>query len=299
MLDRLGRRKEQAAPLAEDLEQVKQAATLLEMAARFRQIYESQKSLAKRFGTIVEELRLGEDRNRRLLPSLAETQDKNRKALDDFKTELRRRAEALPNDNPNLAPLVDSALMFLQELELAAPETLMDAASAHGKAGQANDAFTNAELARALLERLMSEPEPFPQAAKGQAPEFKIPRPDVNATLKQLLEGLLAQTPGQGDQPGGGGQGLGGSGPSGNTTPGFPMDLPVVGPDRLQFDPLATESGSGGGEDGKTGPVPPLPTTAESGTLKPDPKRNGEASTLTPEPIPELYREAVKRFLTP
>ena len=299
MLDRLGRRQGQAAPLAEDLEQVKQAATLLEMAARFRQIYESQKSLAKRFGTIVEELRLGEDRNRRLLPSLAQTQDKNRKALDDFKTELRRRAEALPNDNPNLAPLIDSALKFLQELEIAAPETLMDAASAHGKAGQANDAFTNAELARALLERLMSEPEPFPQAAKGQAPEFKIPRPDVNATLKQLLEGLLAQNPGQGDQPGGGGQGLGGSGPSGNTAPGFPMDLPVVGPDRLQFDPLATESGSGGGEDGKTGPVPPLPTTAESGTLKPDPKRNGEASTLTPEAIPELYREAVKRFLTP
>ena len=45
---------------------------------------------------IVEEFRHGEDQNRRLLPSLAETQEKNRRALDDFKVELRRRAEALP-----------------------------------------------------------------------------------------------------------------------------------------------------------------------------------------------------------
>jgi len=304
LLERLGRRQAQAAPLAQDLEQIRQAATLLEMAARFRQIYESQKSLAKRFGVIVEELRLGEDRNRRLLPSLAETQQKNRKALDDFKTELRRRAEALPNDNAALTPLVDSALRFLTELDLAAPETLMDAAATHGKAGQANDAFTNAELARALLERLMSEPEPFPQACQGQAPQFDIPRPDVNATLQQLLEGLLAQNPGQGGQPGPGGQGPGGqgpggSGPSGNAASGFPMDLPVVGPDRLQFDPLATHSGNGGSNNNRTGPVPPLPTTAESATLKPTPSRQGEASTLTPEAIPEPYREAVKRFLSP
>lgn len=301
MLDRLGRRQQQAAPLALDLEQLRQATTLLEMAARFRQIYESQKSLAKRFANIVEELRLGEDRNRRLLPSLADTQEKNRKTLDDFKSELRRRAEALPNDNPNLTPLLNSALKFLTELDIAAPETLMAAAAAHGKAGQANDAFTNAELARALLERLMSEAEPFPEACKGQAPPFDIPRLDVNSTLQQLLEGLLAQNLGQGNgqQPGGQGQGLGGFGPSGDATSGFPMDLPVVGPDRLQFDPLATESGKGGGDMAKTGPVPPLPTTAESTTLKSHPNSKGEASTLTPAAIPEPYREAVKKFLTP
>ena len=300
MMERLGRRQEQAKPLADDLEQVRQEATLLEMAAKFRKIYEDQKSLAKRFGTIVEELRQGEDRNRRMLPSLAETQQKNRQALDDFKAELKRRAEALPNDNPNLVPMVDSALKFLNDLNAAAPETLMDAAINHGKAGQANDAYANAEHARALLERLLSEPEPFPQAANGQAPEFKVPRPDVNATLKQLLEGLLAQNPGQGngDQPGGQGQGPAGTGPTGGPASGFSMDLPVVGPDRLQFDPLAS-AGNGGGDKGRTGPVVPLPNTAENGTLKPDTNRKGEASTLTPESIPEPYRKAVQKFLTP
>ena len=300
MLERLGRRQEQAQPLADDLEKLREEATLLEMAAKFRQIYEDQKSLAKRFGTIVEELRLGEDRNRRLLPSLADTQQKNRQALDDFKTELKRRLEALPKDNEDLTPLADSALKFLNDLDTAAPESLMDAATTHGKAGHASDAFSNAELARALLERLMSQPEPFPEAANGQAPEFKIPRPDVNATLKQLLEGLLAQNPGQGDgdKPGGQGNGPAGIAPSGGPASGYSMDMPVVGPDRLQFDPLA-KAGNGGGEKGRTGPVPPLPSTAENGTIKPDATRKGDPSTLTPETIPEPYRKAVQKFLTP
>ena len=300
MMDRLGRWRELEQPLAEDLERVRQQASLLEMAARFRRIYEDQRSLAKRFGAVVEELRLGEDRNRRLLPSLAETQQKNREALDGFKTELKRRAEALPNDNPNLEPLLDSARKFLTELDTAAPETLMDAATQHGKAGQANDAFANAERARALLERLLAEPEPFPQAANGQAPASDIPRPDVNATLQQLLEGLLAQNAGQGqgNQPGGQGQGPAGMGPNGNPGSGFAMDLPVVGPDRLQFDPLAS-AGNGGGDHGRTGPVAPLPDTAENGTLTPDRTRKGDAATLTPENIPEPYRKAVQQFLTP
>jgi hypothetical protein len=288
MLERLGHQKPQFKQLDADVEQVNQAAALMEMAARFRAIYESQKSLAKRFAIIVEELRQGEDRNRRLLPSLADTQEKNRTALDEFKTELRRRAEALPNDNPNLAPLIESALKFLNELDLAAPESLMDAAAAHGKAGQANDAYTNAELARALLERLMSEPEPFPQACKGQSPKFDVPQPDLNATLQQLLEALLNQNPGSNENPGPPGQGTGGFSPSGNPASGFPMDLPVVGPDRLQFDPLNSASGKTGGNQGKTGPVPPLPNTAESGTLKPNSKTGGDPSTPHPETNPEL-----------
>ncbi|MCX6878862.1 MAG: hypothetical protein NTW21_34380 [Verrucomicrobia bacterium] len=300
MLKRLGRQQPQAEQLDEDVNKVNQTATLLEMAAKFRQIYESQANLAKRFGTIVEELRQGDDQNRRLLPSLAETQEKNRLALDDFKTELRRRAEALPKDDPDLTPMLDSALKFLDDLTEAAPESLMDAAAKHGKAGDAADAYANAERARALLERLLSEPEPFPQAAKGQAPQFNIPRPDINQNLQQLLDALLGQNPGQGkgEQPGGQGQGPAGPGLAGAPGGGFPMDLPVVGPERLQFSDAAP-AGSGRNGEGQTRPVQPLPATAEVGTLKPTTTRQGQATTATPEAIPEPYRQAVRKFLTP
>ena len=300
MLERLGRQQPHAEQLGDDVHKVNQAAIVLEMAARFRQIYESQTSLAKRFGSIVEELRRGDDQNRRLLPSLADTQQKNRAALDDFKIELRRRAEAIPNDDPDLTPLIDSALKFLDELDEAAPETLMDAAAQHGKAGDATDAFTNAERARALLERLLSEPEPFPQAAKGQAPQFDIPRLDVNQNLQQLLDALLGQNPaqGQGKQPGEQGQGPAGKGLAGAPGGGFPMNLPVVGPERLQF---AEPPSAGGGRNGgdQSAAPPALPSTAESGTLKPTVTRQGQSTTTTPETVPEPYREAVKKFLTP
>lgn len=300
MLRQLGKQQKQAEQLDEDVAFAREVARILEMAARFRQIYDNQVSLAKRFGTIVKEFRMGENQNRRLLPSLGETQEKNRAALDQFKAELRLRLEALPEGMPELAPLADSATQFLTDLGAAAPETLMDAAAGHAKVGQANDAFTNAERARELLERLLSEPEPFPEAVMGKAPEFDLPNPDVNANIEQMLKALLGQNPGNPGEGQAQGEGLGqgGAGLQGAAAGGVPMDLPVVGPERLQFAPLAGSSRSGDGK-GRTGPVAPLPETAESGQIRPTETRQGESSTLSPESIPESYREAVKRFLTP
>lgn len=300
MLKRLGQRQEQAERLNADVGLAREVGKILEMAARFRQIYENQKSVAKRFGTIVREFQLGENQNRRLLPSLADTQEKNRKALDDFKIELKLRLEAIPGGEPMLAPLVNSAFQFLTDLDAAAPETLMDAATTHGRAGQANEAFTNAERARELLERLLSKPEPFPEAVMGKAPEFDIQNPDVNANIEQMLKALLGQNPGNpGDgQAPGGGLGMGGAGADGAPMSGMPMDLPVIGPERLDFQPLADGSKPGDGK-GRTGAVAPLPETAEAGTIRPTETRQGESSTISPESIPESYREAVKRFLTP
>ena len=76
------------------------------------------------------------------------------------------------------------------------------------------------------------------------------------------------------------------------------MNLPVVGPDRLQFDD-SPGGGDGRNGDGKTAPVHPLPSTAENGVIKPTETRQGQSTTSTPDAIPEPYREAVKRFLTP
>ncbi len=300
LLEKLGQRKPQEQQLDEDVALARKAASILEMAAKFRQIYENQVSMAKRFGSIVQEFRQGDDQNRRLLPSLADTQTHIREALIEFKTELHRRLDAA-GDEPMLESLVESAMQFLTDLDAAAPETLMDAAAGHAKVGEATDAYANAELARAQLERLLSKPDEFPKAAMGGAPEFKVARPDVNATIEEMLEALLGQNPGGqgGGQPGGeGAQRPGGFGGQGVAGGGFPMDLPVIGPDRLQFEPAPGLGDSGNG-NGRTGPIPPLPETAETGTLENSGDRHGKSSTVSPESIPEPYREAVKRFFTP
>lgn len=300
MTERLGRQQEQEQQLDQDANAVRTASAFLEMAAKFRQIYENQVSVAKRFRGIVEELRHGENQNRRMLPSLAEAQRKNREALEAFKIELKKRLDEVDPNDPTLQSFIESAADFLNELQAAEPETLMDAASNHGKAGQANDAFTNAELARALLERLLSEPEPFPEAVMGKAPELGLPNPDVNETLQQMLEGLMGQNPSEGEpNPGqGGAQGMAGRGGNGAAANGIPMNLPVVGPDRMQFEPLGGPSKNGTG-NGRPGAVAPLPETAETGILPSTENRQGTNPTLSPESVPEPYREAVKRFFTP
>lgn len=300
MLGRLGQRQKEEEQLDRDVDFAQDAGRILEMAARFRQILENQTSLSKRFGTIVKEIREGQNQNRRLLPSLAETQDKNRAALDAFKVELKKRLDEIPLGEGPLQPLADSAFNFLAELDAAAPETLMDAASAHGKAGRSNDAFTNAELARELLERLLSKDDPFPAAARGQAPDFGPGMEDVGKTIEQMLQALLNQNRGEGagGQQGENGGGMGGGGPQGAATAGIPTNLPVIGPERLEFQPLASGSKPGDGK-GVPGQVAPLPETAEAGRIKPAETRQGESSTLSPESVPEPYREAVKRFFTP
>ena len=184
MLDRLGRRKPQLDQLQLDAALIRKAGSLLEMAAKFQAIYQSQVSLAQRFDKIHREIARGNDQNRRMLPLLADTQQKNREALDAFATELKKRAEAL--DDPALVPLRDSALAFVEALAMSDPGSVMDLAIDAGRNGRAGDAFANAELARALLEQLMQkQDDAFCQACQGQCMKFSITHPDVQQTMRQ------------------------------------------------------------------------------------------------------------------
>jgi hypothetical protein len=299
MRDRLGAREQEHRQLQQDAKMVADAGKILEMSAKFQQIYQTQVSLSKRIRTIAEEIHKGNDQNRRLLPALAETQDKNRQALDEFASELKKRADACKD--PALAPLVESSLQFLEALRLADPQSVMESGAKAGRLGVANDAFVQAELARGLLETLMQQEEnEFSQACQGQCMKFSIPRPDVNATMQQLLEGLMCQNPGMSPNQGqgGGGMGGGGTGPTGNAAPGFStMDLPVVGPQRMMFEP-ASMSGSADGK-GQTMPGKQAATAAESESMKPSERPRETQSAPDPESVPEPYREAVKRYFDP
>ena len=298
MRERLGAREEEHRQLQADAKQVAEAGKVMEMAAKFQQIYQNQVSITNRIKTIAKEIHQGNDQNRRLLSSLAETEEKNRQALDEFAAELQKRAESL--GDPALAPLKDSALQFLEDLKQANAQSAMDGAAQAGKQGDANGSFTQAELARSLLEGLMhKENDPFAQACKGQCMQFSV-APDVNGTMQQMLEGLMCQNPGMtpNQGQGGGGMGGGGTGPTGNAAPGFGMpDVPVVGPQRMMFEP-ASMGGSADGK-GQTRPGKPMATAAESETMKPVEKPRETQSAPDPEMVPEGYREAVKKYFEP
>jgi hypothetical protein len=298
MLERLGAREDEQKQLQQDAALMAEAGKILEMAAKFQQIYQTQESLSKRIRTIAEEIHKGNDQNRRLLGSLADTQEKNREALDEFAAELKKRAEE--TKNPALQDMVASTEEFLQALALSNPQSVMDLGAKSGRQGASEDAYVQAEMARAMLETLMSKPNPFAQACQGQCQKFQVPFPDVNQTMQQLLEGLMCQNPGYnpGQGQGGGGMGGGGTGPTGNAAPGFSTpDVPVLGPQRMMFEP-ASLGGSTDGK-GKTAGANPLAQAAESESLKPTEKPVETNIAPDPESIPEPYREAVKKYFTP
>lgn len=298
MLERLGARQEEQQQLQKDAALMAEAGKILEMSAKFQQIYQTQESLSKRIRTIAEEIHKGNDQNRRLLSSLADTQEKNREALDEFAAELQKRAEAI--ENPALKDMVASTEEFLQALRMSNPQSVMDLGAKSGRQGASEDAYVQAEMARAMLETLMSKPNPFAQACKGQCQKFQVPFPDVNKTMQQLLEGLMCQNPGYtpGDGQGGGGMGGGGTGPTGNAAPGFStLDVPVLGPQRMMFEP-ASLGGTTDGK-GKTAGANPLAEAAESETLSPTEKPVETQVAPDPQSIPEPYRDAVRRYFTP
>ncbi len=297
MRDRFGKNQPQMEELQKDAAAIAEAGKLLEMAAKFQQIYQTQQSLVKRMNALAMEIARGNDQGKRLLASLGETQEKNREALDEFSRELEERANSLTN--PMLAPMRDSALEFLQQLKLSDPGGVMSAAASYAREGLSNDAATNAELARAMLETLMSQPSPFPKACKGQCMKFAIPNPDVNLTMQQLLEALMCQNPGMSPNQGtgAGGMGIGGTGPTGSAMPGFSIsDLPVIGPERMLFQP-ASLGASGSGQSKNSRPKS-LVTKAESGAIKPSENRDGSSGAPAPEAVPAIYRDAVKRYFS-
>jgi len=304
MMKRLVKPESDMTNMQQDAAKVAEMGKLLEMAAKFREIYQTQESLVRRISTIREEMRKGMDQNRRLLPSLADTQEKNRKALDEFAVELKKRAEAMPDDEM-FQPMKDSALQFVEALTQADPGSAMDSATSAGRASDLGGMLQSAELARAILERLMQKQEPFPQACQGQCPSFSVPHPDMNETMAQLLAGMCRSS-GMGTQPGegmgmgaGGSSAMGGFGPTGSPMAGYAMmDLPVVGPDRMRFD-AASMGGQGGGKDGQTPGRKGLPVKTENSAMKPGDQRTGDTPPPPVENVPEAYREAVKRYFTP
>lgn len=307
MIRRLGARKQQQQQMERDAELMAQSSTLLEMAARFRKIYKTQESITKRIHTIAREIRKGIDHNSRLLASLADTQDQNREALDEFAAELARRLTKI--DRPELESVKQAAQDFLDALKLTDPQSVMTLAAEAGRNGNSSDAYVQAELARAMLEKLMERPDEFAAACKGQADGFDFEIPDVAQAMQQLLEGLMKQNEGEQGGQGQGGQGQPGFGQGqgrgqggfgfgfgGNGQPGFSMmDAPVVGPERMSLAP-AQAGGSGDG-DGKQGTGKrPEDMVRENSNWQPGDIVDQSRHSPDPRSVPEPYREAVKLY---
>ncbi|MBK1829235.1 hypothetical protein JIN77_00715 [Verrucomicrobiaceae bacterium R5-34] len=295
MQQRLGGAQKKAEQAELDAELVRKVGDVMEMASRFKKIYNTQQSIVERMGTIAKEVAGGNTRNSGQLDGLARVQDRNRDALEQFALDLKKRAEALPDDFGQMKLDVHEFLQKLEELDIPDP---MHTSSEMARKGKSLDAATNALLALSLLERMMNQPDNgFSSMCRGDGPPKFGVKPDVAGTMHQMLDSLMKRAQGQGKgKTGGAGGGVGGSGQDGFSVAGNDVNIPVYGPDRLAFS--ETSSGKSTASSSKRGVGVQRSSQKPADQIAPDQHRKSENAKLLPENIPAKYRNAVKRYFS-
>lgn len=286
----------------EDADLLQQVGEVLEKAAEFNRLVESQRSLVTRLSTIAKEVYLGNTQNTAQLKPLALTQERNREALENLTEEL---AETIKDFPEELAEMKRGTEAFLEKYESLDIPSAMNRASSAARDGQSNTSAKAAILALELMEQLMEEGDNFGEMCQGNMPGSCTGGAceGLGSTMSQLLESLIAQAlsrngmgskPGSGSSPGGGV----GMSPSGFATQGFERQIPVFGPDRLAFESSVKSQSGEGGENGST-PKKKENAVAESNSVRPDEHRDASTADTPEFKVPEKYRQALKVYFTP
>lgn len=293
MRERLGGATKEAEALQEEAELAKAFGGIAEMAAKFRRVQETQQSIEQRILVIVKEVNKGILRNTSQLEGLAEVQERNRKELTEIAKELKKRNEALPDELTDLRVAVVDFLTRYQILEI--PSAMAGTRDA-GKRGESVQAWQQAQLSRQLLEQLLGPENAFSQMAQGNGLPGSC-RCNCAGTMQQLLEALMAQRGGEGQSgAGGAGGGIGGTGRDGSAAPGHSMvDIPMIGPNRMSFEPQAM---AGAGGEGQSGVQPGLKQASEQESLQAEEEEESRFGEKSERPVPEKYREAVKNYFS-
>ena len=155
MKKRLGEVQKKSDQVLVDAEIVRKVGRVMEMAATFKKIHRTQKSLVERIGTIAEEVSKGNTTNTAQLANLGRQQELNRKALMDLAGELKKRAAALPPGFEKMQQDTQEFLDTLKQLDIPEP---MQAAADFSKKGKSVDTSANAMLALSLMEQLVNKP---------------------------------------------------------------------------------------------------------------------------------------------
>ncbi len=156
MQKNLGGAQKKAEQVEMDAEVVKKVGDVMAMAAQFRRIHNTQKSLVERINVIAKEVAMGNTTNTAQLANLGRQQELNRQALIKLAKDLKNRADVLPRGFEQMRADVDGFLKKLEQLDIQDP---MRAAAESAKEGQSVDASANAMLALSLMEQLINQPD--------------------------------------------------------------------------------------------------------------------------------------------
>lgn len=224
---------------------------------------------------------------------------RNRERLDRVESELPKRLEALPEAGASLREGAEKVLGLLEELQVS--DQMSDSAE-RASGGQVPGAAAAAALALANLDQILAKEEnDFCKICQGGMPGFCSGDGIASGALAQMLAALRGRAQGQGSGDGSGGGGAGGSdlafggiGGSGTAMRGMQLDIPLLGPPRIN---LSNPPGATGGPSkDKPGRGETTATATANEALPTEETPAAGGRSWTPESIPAKYREAVKQF---
>ena len=315
MLKELGASRQRLEEQTKKAEDVASIARLMEAAAEFSQLVREQAALERRMrrfeGGVPEK-----DKSR--LKAMGQEQAALRERIDDFERHLEEAADGLPFEATEMAIAADE---FLAALRKTRAEFDMERSTSDADNQDGPSALQYSRLALEKLEGLLEgenesmgeDAKKFAAMCQGRNQFGDGGMPGLKETLEQMLGAICmraGQQPGEGQGKGRGklpnqGTGAGGVGMGGDANDGYTMggfsqlNVPVLGPERMQFDQQPASS-SGGGADGDTPGRGPSKTIAASETDR----LAAEGSDLTAtdsiqiDRAPEKYRDAVRRYFS-
>ena len=282
---------------AEDLAAI---GGVMEMATELEAIRREQREISDRLDRLARELALGMTDNRGEVPTLREREMRNRSRLGRVESEMEGRIAKLPESAAKLGEEAGEVLEKLRSLEVGGQ---MESSVTQAGEGKVPGAAEAAALALANLEQILgSGDNDFTRICNGGEPGFCSGEGIPEMTLAQMLAALRARS-GMGtggNEPGGGGGNSGGMnfgamGGSGYSMQGIQLNIPLLGPPRVN---LSRPPGGGGsaskdrssGEGAVTGEASESESLPRGETVEPGGKG------WSPEELPLKYRNAVTRF---
>ncbi len=291
-----------AEQLAEQQGQAEKLAAIggvMEAAAELGAIHEEQREISDHLSRLALELALGRDDNRGDVPALRARQDRNEKRLRNVMESLPERLARLPEGFDELKQGAETVLEQLGTLQV--PKQMAESTRQAGE-GKIPGASEAAGLALANLDQILArKKDPFCSLCQGGDPGGLGSMGGLaKEALSQMMDALRGRArSGNGETGTGGEMGIGGSGGgakggSGVTMQGIQLDIPLIGPPRIQLSRPPTGGGLRGRDAGPAGE--PLTDSTDTETLPQGEAATESGQSWSPQQVPPRYRDAFRRF---
>lgn len=285
-------------------EEISAIAAVMEMGAELEAVHREQGEISDRLGRLAREMALGITDNRSEVPALRERQLNTRERLARIESELPARLEALPESASGFRKNATRVLEQLEALEVGGQMGSSVNQAGEGKVPGAAEASA---LALANLDQILgTEDNDFTRICKGGEPGFCSGEGVAATTLAQMLAALRARAGGAGKggtQPGSGsgqdaGMAFGATGGSGYSMQGIQMNIPLLGPARLDLSRPPAGGATALPQELRGGGSAVENTATDSATLPRGETSKAGGRGWSPDQIPLRYRGAVSRFFS-